>query len=173
MFDKLIDFLIEMLDKALPIFIINQYDEGILLRRGLFVKKVTGGIYFKIPFLDEVVSQTVVMTTMQLPAQSLYTKDKKHIVVKAIIKYSVEDVKVLLLETWDAVDAISDTTQGIIKDEIMDLNLAEITKDTDKAITTKAKREAKRWGIKIDKVTFTNLGEIKSIRLFNETTTEL
>jgi len=74
-----------------------------------------------------------------------------------------------LLETWDAVDAISDTTQGIIKDEIMDLDLAEITKDTDNAITIKARREAKRWGVKIEKVTFTNLGEIKSIRLFNET----
>lgn len=168
MFDKLIDFLIEIIDKVIPFFVINQYDEGVLLRRGLFVKKVTGGIYFKIPFLDEVVSQTVVMTTMQLPAQSLYTKDKKHIVVKAIIKYSVEDVKTLLLETWDAVDAISDTTQGIIKDEIMDLRLEEITKDTDKSITAKAKKEAKRWGIKIEKVTFTNLGEIKSIRLFNE-----
>lgn len=169
MFDKLIDFLIEFLDKSLPFFVINQYDEGVLLRRGLFVKQVTGGIYFKIPFLDEVISQTVVMTTMQLPAQSLYTKDKKHIVVKAIIKYSVEDVKTLLLESFDAVDAISDTTQGIIKDEIMDLNLSEITKDTDKTITAKAKKEARRWGIKIDRVTFTNLGEIKSIRLFNET----
>lgn len=169
MFDKLIDFLLETLDKVLPFFIVNQYDEAVLLRRGLFHKQFTGGIYFKIPFLDEVISQTVVTTTMQLPAQSLYTKDKKHIVCKAIIKYSVEDVKTLLLETWDAVDAISDTTQGIIKDEIMDLDLAEITKDTDNAITIKARREAKRWGVKIEKVTFTNLGEIKSIRLFNET----
>lgn len=168
MFDKLIDFLIEMLDKALPFFVINQYDEGVLLRRGLFYKHVKGGIYFKIPFLDEVISVNVVTTTMELPAQSLYTKDKKHIVCKAIIKYSVEDVKTLLLETRDAVDAISDTTQGIIKDEIMDLNLSEIAKDTDNAITIRARREAKRWGIKIDKVTFTNLGEIKSIRLFNE-----
>jgi len=77
MFDKLIDFLLETLDKVLPFFIVNQYDEAVLLRRGLFHKQFKGGIYFKIPFLDEVISQTVVTTTMQLPAQSLYTKDKK------------------------------------------------------------------------------------------------
>ena len=36
MFDKLIDFLIEMIDKLMPVFIINQFDAGILLRRGIF-----------------------------------------------------------------------------------------------------------------------------------------
>lgn len=169
MFDKLIDFLIDVLDKVLPVVIVNQFDKAVLLRRGLFVRVLEGGIHFKIPFVDEVMHQTYVTTTMNLPAQSLLTKDKKHIVVKAIIKYNVFDVKVLLLETWDAVDAISDTTQGIIKDVIMDSELAGIDKDIDNAITIKARREAKKWGVDIEKVTFTNIGEIRSIRLFNET----
>lgn len=169
MFDKLIDFLIETVDKVLPVVIVNQYDKGVLLRRGLFVRVLDGGWHFKIPFVDEVIHQTYVTTTMNLPAQSLLTKDKKHIVVKAVIKYSIFDVKVLTLETWDAVDAISDTTQGIIKDVIMDLDFNELSKDTDNTITIKARREAKKWGVEIEKVTFTNIGEIRSIRLFNET----
>lgn len=169
MFDKLIDFLIDMVDKVMPVVIVNQYDKGVLLRRGLFVRVMDGGIHFKVPFIDEVIHQTFVTTTMNLPAQSLLTKDKKHIVVKAVIKYNIFDVKVLTLETWDAVDALSDTTQGIVKDVIMDLDFHEINKDTDNAITIKARREAKKWGIEIEKVTFTNVGEIRSIRLFNET----
>lgn len=169
MFDKLIDFLIEMIDRLMPVFIVNQFDAGILLRRGLFVKTVIGGIYFKIPFLDEVYTHTIVPTTLSLPTQSLMTRDKKHIVVKAIIKYKVSDVKKLLLEVYDAVDAISDTTQGIIKDVIMDLELVAIDSSVDDIITTKSKKEADKWGIRIMEVTLTNIGEIKSIRLFNET----
>ena len=168
MFDKLIDFLIDMLDKLMPVFIVNQFDKAVLLRRGIYVKTLDGGMYFKIPFLDEVLTQTYVTTTMNLPAQSLTTRDGKSIVVKAIIKYNIFDVKTLLLETWDAVDAISDTTQGVIKDVIMESNMDEINMETDKAVTTKARREAKKWGVDIEKVTFTNLGAIRSIRLFNE-----
>jgi len=169
MFDKLIDFLIEILDKALPCFIVNQFDAGILLRRGLFVKTLKGGFYLKIPFLDEVYTHTIVTTTLSLPTQSLMTSDRKHLVVKAIIKYKVSDIKTLLLEVYDAVDAISDTTQGIIKDVIMDCSSADITKDIDDVITTKSRREAKKWGIEIIEVTLTNIGDIKSKRLFNET----
>jgi regulator of protease activity HflC (stomatin/prohibitin superfamily) len=168
MFDRLVDFLIEMLDKALPCFIINHYDEGVLLRRGIYVKSLKGGIYFKVPFLDEVITHTVVPTTMDLPTQSLRTLDFRHVVVKAIIKYRVYDIKILLLEVWDAVDAISDQTQGIIKDVIMQTKMDDITLDIDDIITSKAKREAKKWGIEIMEVTITNLGDIRSIRLFNE-----
>lgn len=168
MFDKLIDFLIDTIDKLLPVFIINQYDAGVLLRRGVFVKTLQGGIYFKIPFLDEVLSHTVVPTTMELPAQSLTTFDKKHVVVKAIIKYKINDIKTFLLEVNDAVDAISDQTQGIIKDIVMNISLNDVSVEIDNTIIIKARREAKKWGIEIDKVTITNIGEIKSIRLFNE-----
>lgn len=169
MFDKLIDFLIGFIDKALPIVIVNEYDGGVLLRGGKFVKVLTGGAwYFKIPFWDEPITTTVVTTTMALPEQSLTTKDGKQVVVSCIVKYSVGDVKILLLETFDANDAISDTTQGIIKQVITESNYKEITNDIDKEITTKARREAKRWGVDIDKVTLTNFGEIISVRLFND-----
>lgn len=168
MFDKLIDFLIDMIDKFMPVFIVNQFDKAVLLRRGLYVKTLDGGIYFKIPFIDEVLTQTYVTTTMPLPAQSLTTKDGKSVVVKAIIKYNVFDVKILLLETWDAVDAISDITQGIIKDVILSSDMKDINAETDNAVTIKSRREAKKWGIEVEKVTFTNIGEIRSIRLFNE-----
>jgi len=168
MFDKIIDFLIDMIEKIMPVFIINQFDAGILLRRGLFKKVVNGGIHFKIPFLDEVFSHTITPTTEQLPAQSLTTKDGKSIVVQGIIKYEVANIKTFLLEVWDATDAISDTTQGVIKDVIMGLDIIDIGTDIDSIITKKAKIEAAKWGIKIHKVTLTNIGLIKSIRLFND-----
>lgn len=73
-----------------------------------------------------------------------------------------------MLEVNDATDALSDTTQGIIKDVIISTELSDIGSDIDSIITRKAKNEAAKWGIKIYKVTLTNIGVIKSIRLFNE-----
>lgn len=170
MIDRLIDFLLGFVEKLLPIVIVNEYDGGVMLRGGRYIKNLIGGNwYLKIPFWDEPITTTIVTTTLALPEQSLTTLDGKQIVAKAVVKYKISDVEIFLLQTWDASDALSDTTQGVIKQVITEQDFSNINNDIDKEITTKAKREAKRWGIEIERVTLTNFGEIMSVRLFNET----
>jgi regulator of protease activity HflC (stomatin/prohibitin superfamily) len=168
--DRLLAILAEVWRDLLPFTVIDQYERGVMLRTGLFRKVMEAGFHWKIPFYDKVLSQTVVTTTMNLGSQSLTTLDGKNVVVSAVIKYSIFDIKILLLDVNDPVDAISDMTQAIIKDCVIERNWDDLRgKDVDKEITTKAKREAKKWGIEIDRVTLTDVGIIRSIRLFNTT----
>jgi regulator of protease activity HflC (stomatin/prohibitin superfamily) len=170
MFDKLIDLLSNWIEQILPLFIITDYEMGVLLRFGKYKKIVGPGIYFKIPFFDHVLSQHVVVTTLSLPPQSLYTKDKQNIVVKGVVKYRISEVKTFLLEVYDAQDAISDMTQSIIKNIIMDKTLDEcIDPEIDNTLTKKARVEAKKWGVEIQQVTLTDLAPIRSFRLINDT----
>ena len=170
MFDKLIDLLSNWIEQILPIFTIRHYEMGVLLRFGKYKKIVGPGIYFKLPFFDEVISQHVVVTTLSLPPQSLYTKDKQNIVVKGVVKYRISEAKIFLLEVYDAQDAISDMTQSIIKNIIMDKSLDEcIDTEIDNTLTKKARVEAKKWGVDIQQVTLTDLAPIRSFRLINDT----
>lgn len=170
MFDKLIELLSNWIEQILPLFIITDYEMGVLLRFGKYKKIVGPGIYFKIPFFDQVLSQHVVVTTLSLPPQSLYTKDKQNIVVKGVVKYRISEVKTFLLEVYDAQDAISDMTQSIIKNIIMDKTLDEcIDPEIDNTLTKKARVEAKKWGVEIQQVTLTDLAPIRSFRLINDT----
>ena len=52
MFDKLITIIQQFIHELIPVFIIDQWDEGVVLRVGKFLKIVRPGIYFKIPFID-------------------------------------------------------------------------------------------------------------------------
>lgn len=170
MFDKLIELLSNWIEQILPLFIIPDYEMGVVLRFGKYKKIVGPGIYFKIPFFDQVLSQHVVVTTLSLPPQSLYTKDKQNIVVKGVVKYRISEVKTFLLEVYDAQDAISDMTQSIIKNIIMDKTLDEcIDPEIDNTLTKKARVEAKKWGVEIQQVTLTDLAPIRSFRLINDT----
>lgn len=169
MFDKFFEILANAWDSIKPMFIITEYEGGVLLRGGRYRKTVTSGVHFKIPILDDYHSTVVVPTTMPLPPQSLTTQDGKSVVVKATVKYEISDVKTFLLEVTDAIDAISDMTQGTIKDAVLSRTFEE-GKSIDDEITKKARVEAKRWGIAIIKVTVTNYGTIKSIRLFSDNT---
>jgi regulator of protease activity HflC (stomatin/prohibitin superfamily) len=169
MFDKLIDWLISIWGQLIPYVIVNQMDNGIRLRFGKFKNILLPGIHFKIPFFDEVLHQGIVWTTHSMPSQSLTTKDSKDVVVKGIIKYRIVDIQTFALEVWDAIDAISDMTQGIIFDIVKDKTWDELqTIDLKPLITRKARLEAKRWGIEIETVTLSDLAKIRSIRLLND-----
>lgn len=172
MFDKLIEIISHWWLQLVPFVIIREYEEAVLLRFGMFNKVMLAGIHFKIPLIDEVLDQHVVVTTLSLDAQSLYTKDKQNIVVKAVIKYKISDVKTFLLEVYDAQDALSDMSQSIIKNVIMSMSMDECTdSELDNTLTKKVRVEARKWGVEVQQVTLTDLAPIRSFRLINDTFT--
>ena len=169
MFDKLIEIISHWWLQLVPFVIIREYEEAVLLRFGMFNRVMLAGIHFKIPLIDEVLDQHVVVTTLSLDAQSLYTKDKQNIVVKAVIKYKISDVKTFLLEVYDAQDALSDMSQSIIKNVIMSMSMDECTdSELDNTLTKKVRVEARKWGVEVQQVTLTDLAPIRSFRLIND-----
>jgi regulator of protease activity HflC (stomatin/prohibitin superfamily) len=172
MFDKLIEIISNWWLQITTVIIVRDYEEAVLLRFGKFKSVLKPGMHFKIPMFDEVIDQHVVVTTLSLDAQSLYTKDKQNIVVKAVIKYKISDVKVFLLEIYDAQDALSDMSQGIIKNVIMSMSMDECTdSELDNTLTKKVRVEARKWGVEVQQVTLTDLAPIRSYRLINDTFT--
>ena len=169
MFDKLVELLTNWWLELKPLVIIRDYEGAVLLRFGKFKKVLEPGLHFKIPMFDEVIDQHVVVTTLSLDAQSLYTKDKQNIVVKGLIKYKISDVKTFLLEVYDAQDALSDMSQSIIKNVIMSMTLEECTDtELDNTLTKKVRVESRKWGVEVQQVTLTDLAPIRSIRLIND-----
>jgi regulator of protease activity HflC (stomatin/prohibitin superfamily) len=169
MFDKLVELIMNWIDQLLPVVIIPSYEEGIQLRFGKFKKVLHPGIHFKLPFGDEILHQHVVVTTLSLPAQSLYTLDKQNFVVKGVVKYKIADVKTFLLEVYDAKDALSDMTMSIIKNIVISIPAEKcIDPELDNLLTKKARVEAKKWGVDIQQVTLTDVAPIRSYRLIND-----
>jgi regulator of protease activity HflC (stomatin/prohibitin superfamily) len=169
MFDKLVELIIQWIEQLLPIVIIPSYEEGVRLSFGKFKKVLHPGIHFKIPFFDEILRQHVVVTTISLPAQSLYTLDRQNFVVKGVIKYKISDVKTFLLEVYDAKDALSDMTMSIIKNIVISIPAEKcIDPELDVILTKKARVEAKKWGVEIQQVTLTDVAPIRSYRLIND-----
>lgn len=169
MFDKLVELLTNWWLEIKPIVIVRDYEEAVLLRFGIFKRVLKPGLHFKIPFFDEVIDQHVVVTTLSLDAQSLYTLDKQNIVVKGVIKYKISDVKTFLLEVYDAQDALSDMSQSIIKNVIMSMTMDECTdSELDNTLTKKVRVEARKWGVEVQQVTLTDLAPIRSFRFIND-----
>lgn len=168
MFDKLLDFLVSMWDKLTFFTIVKQYQQGAWLRFGKLRKIVNSGIFFKIPIFDEIDCYHVLTTAMTLEAQSLTTKDDKEIVVKAVIKYKTSDLAKFFTHVYDAVDAISDVSMGIIRGVIAKKTWEECKDESlDNEITKKVRIEAKKWGLEVESVTLSDLSRMRSFRLLS------
>jgi len=169
MFDKLIELLSTWWNYITPVVIIPTYEEAVLLRFGHFKKLLHPGLHVKLPILDEVLAHHVVVTTLSLAAQSLYTRDKQNIVVKGVIKYRIADVKIFLLEVFDAQDALADITQSIIKNIVISTTIDDcIDPEMDNILTKKVRVEARKWGVDVQQVTLTDIAPIRSFRIIND-----
>lgn len=167
MFDKLIEFILNLKDELIPVRIINEWEGGIHMRGGKFLRVVEPGIRFKFPFIDHIwVAYTVAQTVDLLP-QTLTTKDGKNIVLKGIVRYKVNDPKKYLMSVNSARDVLVDTVQGIIKQIIENYTWGSDVELND-LITEKSGPIVEVWGIKIESVTLVDFGIIRTYRLMSD-----
>ncbi len=167
MFDKIVDVLGLIWDYIVPYVVIMEYQTGVQLRWGKYKRTITAGFHWKYPLADFFIIEHCAITTIGLPPQSLTTKDNKTIVVRGIIKYSIEDAHTYCLKVWDAQDAIVDTACGIIGETINERTWEELRDG--KIVRLIARRvidTLKEYGIQASKVTLTDMAEMKSYRLF-------
>jgi regulator of protease activity HflC (stomatin/prohibitin superfamily) len=99
----------------------------------------------------------------------LTTQDEQTIVLKAIVRYRVSDVKKYLTEVEHANAVLVDTTQGIIRDVVERTDWVDLV-DVNTIFTNEVKAFVERWGIDIEKVTITDLGIVKTYRILGDGT---
>jgi regulator of protease activity HflC (stomatin/prohibitin superfamily) len=167
MLDKLVDLLVRFGRDMLPFVIIEQWNGAVQLRYGKFIKILSTGIHFKIPFFDSIIECPVITQSVNLPSQTLTTLDEQSIVLKSIIRYKVSNVRTYLLGVMHANDVLIDTTQGIIRD-VVETTTWEDLVDVNYQITNEVKEFVVKWGIEVEAVTITDLGIVKSFRIFGD-----
>ena len=167
MLDKLVDLIVRFGMDMLPFAIVEQWNGSVQLRFGKFIKVLYPGIHFKIPFFDSVIETPVITQSVNLPSQTLTTLDDESIVLKSIIRYKVSNIQTYLLSVMHANDVLIDTTQGIIRDVVERTTWNNLV-DVNETITNEVKEYVVRWGIEVEAVTITDLGIVKSFRIFGD-----
>ena len=167
MFDKLVALIERFGYQLMPWVIVEEWNAGVHLRYGRYINTLNSGVHFKIPFFDNIIECPVITQSVNLPSQTLTTLDDESIVLKAIIRYKVINVRTYLLGVMHANDVLIDTTQGMIRD-VVELTTWDNLVNVNEIITDKVKEYVVRWGIEVEAVTITDLGIVKSFRIFGD-----
>ena len=167
-FDKLFDLLIELRDWFNPMYIVKQYEEGVVLRFGKYHRNVSPGFHWKWPCsIEQVMKDIVVRRTSYLGVQSLTTKDGHNINSSPIVIYSVGNIKRWELEVDDAADAVNDITYGLNDELCTETNLAGLhTTEYAAELTRRVRAEGVEWGARIKQVKFSDRSKSRSMRIW-------
>ena len=166
MFERILDFIAGFWNVLRPWIVVNDFEGGVILRLGRFHRKLAPGLHWKLPIADAAITTSTVITTMALRPQTLTTRDDFSVVISAIVKYHIADARAYLLDIWDSADVLNDVTLGAIKETIASVEYADLQeKGIEDHVLTMVRSEAEKFGVHVHKVTFSDLGKVRSIRL--------
>lgn len=174
MFDWLREIISQLGGHLLPFKIVPAYQNAGVLRLGKYRRTVGPGLRWKWPFIEDVYTENVFITTVRLQPQTLTTKDNVSIVVAGVVRYKVVDVEPYITQIGDQHDLLIDTSMGSILKAVREVSFEALTTDPPESrIASDIRRQVKPFGVAIESFTFTDMGRIRSMRLITHTPTIL
>lgn len=167
MFDKLFERLADLAEWFVPFSVVDEYEEGVVLRFGRFTRVLGPGFHWIWPFgVDRVITDNVVWRTNDLQVQSLVTKDGRTITVCAVITSRIRNIQKALLDVEGVDDALIDACAGAVGAYVSSRTWEELT-DTrvPDELATACQKGATRYGIEIGRVQLKDLTPSRAIRL--------
>lgn len=141
----------------LGVFIVDPMQQGLVLRFGQTIRPVTNpGLYFKVPFIDNVVFMKKQLLDLDSQPLEVNAKDQKRLVVDAFGRYKIID-PLLFYQTVGS-EAVADARLSVILNSAVprvlgSADFIEIVRDRRvelmQLITEQVDREAQSLGIQV------------------------
>lgn len=148
--------------------IVSQANLLVIERLGKYNRVLSGGIHFIVPIVDNPVKELTTKEQMiDIPSQSVITKDNVNITIDGIVFCAVEDAQEATYNVVDFKKAISNLAMTTIRSEIgsMELDATLSNRETLNVKLQSALGEAAtNWGVKITRVEISDISVPKDIQ---------
>lgn len=160
--------LIEYLLNAIKIWVIVQpWQTALIVRGGNKIRKVSSGIYFRLPYFDSVYVQENRLRVTEMPMQTLTSKDIKTITLNSSFGYSILDIRKLYETLYHPEKTLQNIAMSEVANFIWNNDLNEITPESlEKSVLNKLKIED--YGIGFEYFKITNFAVVRTFRLIQD-----
>ena len=145
--------------------IVNEYEQGVVLRLGRFAGVRTAGLKWIIPFIDRMIVIDMRITAEQVPPQDVITRDNVSVKVNAVIYFRVMQADRAFLQVTDFLFATSQFAQTTLRSVLGQVDMDDLLSQRDKInrqLQEIIDRHTEPWGVKVTAV------EVKQVDLPDE-----
>jgi len=147
------------------VWIIMEYERGVVFRLGRYHGTKLAGLRWVIPFIDRVIKVTLQTIPMDVPPQDVITKDNVSIKVNAVVYFRVMAPEKAIIQVQDYPYATSQLAQTTLRSILGQHDLDQLLSEREKInreLQTILDKQTDPWGIKVSNV------EVKHIDLPQE-----
>lgn len=142
--------------------IVKEYERGVIFRLGRFVGAKGPGIFFIVPFIDQMTKVDLRTVTLDVPAQEAITRDNVTLKVNAVVYFRVFDPGDSVIQVEDYRRATREIAQTTLRNVIGQSELDELLAHREQINDQLQKiidDQTEPWGIKV------SLVEVKDLEL--------
>ena len=143
------------------VIIVEQGEVKVVESFGKYVNNLEPGLHFLVPILYNVKRRvSLKQIPIQIPPQSVITKDNVIVEIDEAIKYHVTDVRAFVYDNQDSVTSMIQDCQSNLRGIIGKMDLNEVLNGTEEinvALYESVKDITAGYGLSIDRI---NIGEI-------------
>ena len=139
----------------MSIYVLKEYERGVMFRLGRLVGVRGPGFILIIPFFDRLVRVGLRIVAMDVPPQDVVTKDNVSVKVNAVVYYRVFEPDKAIVEVQDYNYATSQLSQTTLRSVIGGAELDELLSAREKInqeLQSILDRQTDSWGIKVSAV---------------------
>jgi regulator of protease activity HflC (stomatin/prohibitin superfamily) len=170
--------LLEWLDKLKFWTEVEPDELGVLVRLGKFKRELTNGYYLIWPILDRtrIIKRSLQVTN--LPNQSIIDASGVPWAVSGVVRYTINDAKKAMLETFDVDATIQNRAMELIAKWVSEYqnvgnNFALTRSMLESFVFKTLKSEAVDWGVELKAFSITDLAKHRVYRLMTHDMTKL
>ena len=147
--------------------IIQPWEAGLRVRMGKHIKKLKGGMYFKIPYLDSVYVQEIRLRVLSMPIQTLTSKDGKSITMAASMGYIINNIEKVYQTLYHPELTLVNMAMAEITEYIANTD-ASLISFVDIQDRIKSKINEQDYGIDIQYYKMNNFAIVRTYRLIQD-----
>lgn len=162
---------IEALLSFIPrLILVRATHQGVKWKYGKYAKRLDPGLHLYWPLVSDYELIVTARQTLNLPTQSLMTKDRKQVVVGSVIVYRIRDaVDAIGERNWDVDSTLRDITQATVVEVVTSNTLEDLLNgmaqgnDSDliKSFTENVRKELRQFGVYIGQAKFSDFSTSK------------
>jgi regulator of protease activity HflC (stomatin/prohibitin superfamily) len=157
--------------------IIRTTHAGVKFVKGKKTVALGPGWHVWWPLTTDLLVHPVARQAADLRTQTLMTTDGKTLVVGGLIVYEIKDIEAILAHTWDPDQTIKDITLSAIHDVLVRMSWVEVRTGQELGtlglkLRRRARRELDKYGVRVLRVTITDLAQTRVYKLMQSTSTD-
>jgi regulator of protease activity HflC (stomatin/prohibitin superfamily) len=141
---------------SLAFKVVKQWEKAVVLRLGRILGAKGPGIIFLIPFVDRPLKVDMRIATVDVPAQTIVTRDNVTVTIDAVVYYKVVDPVRAVSAVYNYNVAVLNIAQTSLRDIVGMMELDEVLskrEDINRRLQEILDNTTEPWGIKVTAVT--------------------